>query len=457
MHAKGDELKAGIVVVGATIALLVLLFFATGGSIWGDYRYLHARVELGKLAPEVGDPVMIHGVDLGKVDEVVLRTEIRRGDQLTEADREALGEAGAEGGEAAIREIYAHAILRLPADQEIPDGSWGEISEGITESRSVHLRLGHSLRNLTDADTERSPIHVRQAVGFASLAAKIGDFLDKADSVLDDLGGVATGAQDLLAEAKGLVVDVRSKVNQVDVEGMTGDVREAAAVLRRTLENAEKRIEAIAANIEAASSDIRNIGETGSRVATGVERDLAEILGTLKEVAGKLDGILERAAPKVDLFLDEMNRTAGNLVSLSEELEGIGPEARAFIAAVGRDVDELMATLLDTGHNLSDASEDLRAHPWKLLNEPSTDQIAYENVRNAFQNYVRVMREMNSAASRMREILQSPAPLDADDQAVLRQTVAEFESARDRYRAVEQRLMEILEATAPPSAPARPR
>jgi chromosome segregation ATPase len=61
--------------------------------------------------------------------------------------------------------------------------------------------------------------------------------------------------------------------------------------------------------------------------------------------------------------------------------------------------------LAEVGRNLQDASEDIKAHPWKLLNEPSAKEIAYENLRTTAQSYVRAAQQMNETTQRIPELL----------------------------------------------------
>jgi ABC-type transporter Mla subunit MlaD len=455
VYAKHAELKAGIVVLAASAALLGLLFFATGGTLWGDWAYYHLRVAAGDLAPKAGDPVLVNGVDVGSVTEVELRTEEREAAALTPEERAALEAAGAKPP-GRVRVTFVHAIARVGASVLLPTDTLGEISERITGTRVLQLIPGGALERLTPEASSRQPIEVRQAPNFNTFAGRIATFVDKAGDAVTEIGDIADSVRGFLAEAQELVKVARGKVDALDVAAVNADVKETATALRRTVTKLETRIDEIAENVAAASADLKRMGEAGSRVAAGLERDLSVVLDNLKQVTTRLDGILERASPKVDVFLDDMDRVGKNLVSLSSEIQGIGPEARALIRSVGSDADQLLQALLDTGHNLLDASEDIRAHPWKVLNEPSSDQIAFENLRNTMLNYVRAMQRMNEAAVTLRDLLSRGSAADPDVRARVQRTLAEFESSRDRYRQMERRLMDLLQAGTPPSASAAP-
>jgi ABC-type transporter Mla subunit MlaD len=459
MDVRHAELKAGIVVLAAGAALIGFLLVASGGTFLGNFRHVHMRVDPGDLAPKEGDSVRINGVVVGTITKVSLR--FHRVDVATMSEEERLALAHAsdvEPGARSIRLTYVHCVARLPRDQVLPMGTWGEISAGLTESRQLNLTLGRSETDvLTDGETEKEPIVIRQVATLASVTEQVGALIQSLDGVAGELKGVASGAQLLIEDTRRLIADLRAKVEALDVEGTSEDIREAARTLRRMLESAEAQSVEIAANITEATNDVKEIGATGARIADRLEVDLREMLASLKAAAAEVEALIQRASPRVDALLDEAEGTAANLRQLTADLGLVGPDVRALLASVGRDADDLMQALVDTGQNILDASEDLRAHPWKLLNKPDADEIAYENVRNAMQNYVRAMREMNDTASRLRDALGSGAPLDADARARIQEAVGELESARGRYRGAEQRLMDLLRETAPPAAPGAPR
>ena len=64
------------------------------------------------------------------------------------------------------------------------------------------------------------------------------------------------------------------------------------------------------------------------------------------------------------------------------------------------------------GHNLSDASEDVRAHPWKLANKPEEKEIAFENLRNAAQQ-LRARLRADAGDDRRPEGARERAPTSA--------------------------------------------
>lgn len=449
MYTKHAELKAGILVLAATAALLWFLFYATGADFLKSWAHISLRVQSGRLAPKEGDAVYLNGVMVGQIESIRWESETRRGAELTEADREDLPE-GVDLETAVVHETYVLAEAKVEKDLPFTDTTLGKISESLTGSVRVDLLTGTGARRSSDA--AGTPIVVQQVGSIADAADSIDALASDLSSVTGDVRDAVKSAQAFLEEARGLVASIEKKVDAFAIEAISSEVEAAARALRTTIDTIAARVGTITGNLDEATADLRKIGAAGARLADRLEADIAEIAGTLKQVSTKLDGILDRAAPRIDSLLESVDAAAKNIGALTDELSGIGPEVRAVIASAGTDVDEILETVKDVGLNLLDASEDIRAHPWKLLNEPSTDQIAYENLRNAMLNYVRAMRQMDSTAKTLRQLLQTGVA-SPEDRARFQRTLAEFESSGDRYRRMEQRLLELLEQNAAPGAP----
>ena len=196
MYARHAEIRVGLLVIGASLALLGLLFYATGGGIWGEWRYVTLRFRPGNLAPREGDPIQVNGVKVGTVDKVDLKTEIREGDQLTAEDKARIAALRRRDPDVpeAIREVYVEVVAKLGCDIRCPVGTRGEIGESVTQTRYLILIPGSSPLDLSDEDTKRHPIPVTEKPGLSSLAAQVealtvkaGDAVVTADEALGEI------------------------------------------------------------------------------------------------------------------------------------------------------------------------------------------------------------------------------------------------------------------------------
>ena len=447
MYTKQAELKAGIVVVIAVGVLLTLLWLSTGAeSLFASHRTILLRFQQGYAAPEKGDPLFMNGFSIGQVTSVVQKEELRSGAQLTPKDRALLGLKTTEDGTA--REIYVLAEARLPAAQKIPDGTTAEISVSVTGSRQLQLMPGRSTRDLTDEDIRHHPIATSSAGDLADVMRSIQELVAKVSDLV--------GSGDLvLADVRTLLKSLKDKVDSIDLAGIQANVLDASSSLKDSLATVKRRVDEIGERISDAASDVKAIAANGKTIVKSAGDDVNEILKTLKEVALELKDILDRAAPKVDAILDDVARAARGAAELGKEFQGLGPRLHAILGDAGAGLDKVLSRFAEVGHNLADASEDLRAHPWKLLNKPDEKEIAYENLRNAASNYVRAAQAMGEAADDLKT-LQARQDLGPDDQKrLVAAALARLQADLSKYAAAEEFFTRMLQAGGGGKAPVK--
>lgn len=441
MYTKRAEFKAGVIVLLAIAGLLTLVYFAGGEEpIWGSWRHIYIRFSQGYVAPKIGDPVLMNGIRVGRISAVEQREEVRGqgGDlPLTPSDRDKLGLQ--EGEDGTFREIYVVAQVKMPADQIVPVGTTAQIDKSLTGIRTLALLPGFARENLEDAQTKANPLPANEAPGLADISGKI-------NSLADKIGMLATEGSEVMIEAKELVRALRGKVDAFNTKELSDDAGAAVRSLRKTLEGLESRVGQIASNLEAATGEMKTMAEKGSGTVGDVRADLKELMTAAKEVVRKLDEIVAGAKGPIDRFLADLETAGNNFASLSQEFSGIGPEAQRLLSDLGVDVKVLVGRLNDTAHNLLDTSEDLRAHPWKLLNKPDDKQIAFENLRSAALSYMRAMRGVNESSRRLMSLLQRKDLDQPEVRQLLEAAVAEFQAAQARYRADEQRWQQLFRA-----------
>ncbi len=439
MYTKQAEFKAGVVVLLAVAGLLALVYFAGGSEpIWGNYRYVDIRFKQGYVAPRVGDPVQMNGVKIGRVSEVRQAEEVRgQGGSapLTSADRIRLGIGADQSG--SLREIYIVARVKMPTNQVIPVGTTAQIEQSLTGIRELRLQPGLSRENLTDSATRERPLAGTEAPGLADISSKIASLADKLETLASQGGEV-------FMEAKTLLSTLRVKIDAFNTVELDKEARGAVAALRRTFEGIEGKVTTIATNLEAASADIKRFAGEAPGTITELRGEVKELMGGAKDAIRKLDDILAGAKGPIDRFLADMETAGQNFSGLSKEFSGIGPEARAMLSDLGVDLKVITGRLQDTAHNLLDTSEDLRAHPWKLLNKPDEKEMAFENLRSAAMSYMRAMRDMNESSRRLMSILARKDLARPEVQELLRASVAEFKAAQATYRADEQRWQRLF-------------
>lgn len=444
MYTKHAEFKAGVIVLLALAGLGVLVWFAAGAeSFFDEWREVHVRFKPGVIAPKVGDDVYVLGKDVGTVESVTIEEEIRGvggTKPLTPLDRNKLGLADGEDG--TFRELYILCRVKLPSDQVIPAGTTAQISETLTNLRKFHLFLGSATDNLADDAIRATPIPGRAVAGLSDLSNKI-------DQVVDQISTVIGQGGEVMTEAKELIVLLQEKIDAFNTVEMDRDVRAALGSVRRTLEEIEGRIATIGGNFEDASADIKKLASQAVATLERLDGDIAEAMVSFKSALANLDGIIKEARGPVREILGDIKTAARNAADVTGEFAGIGPEVKRMIEGLGVDIDTLLRNLIDTSRNLQDTSEDVRAHPWKLLNKPDEEEIAFENLRAAALSYMRAMRDLNDASRRLVALMGRDDLDDPEAKRLLETALREFEAAQERYQRDEARWQQLFSETNP--------
>ena len=446
MYAKHAELKAGLVVLAAILAVLALLFFATGADLFSPKREVHIRFQQGFAAPREDDPVYLNGVQVGRIKEVVQREEIRRGAALTAEDRAILRLTPGQEGEA--RELYVLAVARLHRSQVLPRGTTAEISESLTGTRRLSMRPGRSLENLSDADTHQNPIPGRQA-------GDLGDIMRDVQALVRRVTELVESGQTIFADVRATIQALHRKIEAIEATEISANVRDATAVLKATLVSLQGRFDTIAADVAAAVVDVKGTAAEARGLAASAAKDVPELIATLNRVAGRLDELIARTAPEIDAIVADLRGAAANVRGLTGGFDGVASRVETLVDDAGVDVRRTFARLAEVGRNLQDASEDIKAHPWKLLNKPDEQEIAYENLRTAAQSMVRSAQIANEMLPRI-AALSARTDLSDADKAALREQMEELKKRLDDYDAHAARMNQMLRAGGgPPGQPQR--
>ncbi len=442
MYTKRAELTAGLVVLGGIAAVLALLYVATGRGFFRSFTHWHVRFAQGDVAPVEGDAVYYLGLEIGRVSKVMQASETRAGERLTPEDKKRLATLPSAGPQE-VREIYVLAELELGQDQRLPRGTSARLKNNlVTGVPSLLLVPGFSREDLSPEETRANPILGVQGASLDDITGKVDVLIEQVITATSDVGAV-------VSEAKGFLQDLRKKVDALDTQAVSDEVLAAIASLRRSLASVEREIDTITLNVRVATDDLKTMAGTGRDAMAQVRADAAEMLASLKSAAAKVDEVVLAAAPKVDSFLTELDLLARQLKGLAQEFEGLGPEAKRVVTGLGHDLESIFANLQDASRNILDATEDLRAHPWKLANKPDGDEIAYENLRLSALTYMRAMSDMSKAAAELKLLASRPDAGTPEMRAKVAESLQVFDAALTRYKQAEERFSKLFQAAGP--------
>ncbi len=452
MHTKNAELKAGLVVLVAAGVLLAFLWYAGGAeSLFAKKRTIHVRFEQGYAAPVEGDAVYMNGFEVGKVIQVVQKTEIRTGAQLTPEDRaRAKDREGKPEDVVSVREIYVLAVVRMPAGQVIPDGTTAEISLDVTGARTLALKPGVSLHDLSDEDTRINPIRATSAGGIADVARAV-------QALVEKVGRLVSHGDVVLDDVQAAIASAKKQIDLIDIAPLQRNLAEGAEEFRKTLAGIRERTEGILTKVSDAAGNVKGLTADAQETVKSVQEDLKKLLASLRSAADNLNAIVTRSGGKVDAILDDVDRAAKSVASAAKDLETLTPRAKGVITQAGAELDRALKLFTETGHNLADASEDLRAHPWLLLNKPPESEIAYENVRDAMRNHVKAAQTVEEAAADLKLLDGRDDLTEPERKELLDQALERLKAGLARYEETAQVLLRLLEPGAIPSKGSRPR
>jgi ABC-type transporter Mla subunit MlaD len=445
MYTKNAEFKAGIVVLLGLGVLLTFLWLAGGAqALFARTRSVPVRFAPGTAAPSEGDVVRMNGLEVGTVSEVGQREEIRRGAQLTLEDRAELDLDPGQDGVA--RELYTMAYVKMPREQVIPEGSRAEMTVDVTGGRQLDIVPGRSTRDLTDEDLARKPLLATSAGSIADVARSVQKLVEKAAGLVDN-GNLVLG------DVRQAIATIQRQLDKIDFGVIQANVAGGSEEMRKLFEAARTRVDEIATKLSEAATNVRGITSDGQEVVRAVGADLKELLASLKRTAEEINSIVVRASPKVDAMLEDLGAAARSAAALGKDLEGIGPQLKALFGGVGGDLDRILDDLAIVGHNLADASEDIRAHPWKLLNKPDEKTIEYENLRDAMKNYVRAAEQVRKTTEDLRALEARADLQEGDRKALIDRMLEKLEGDLRKYDEVAQVLLRILQRSTPSTTP----
>ena len=263
--------------------------------------------------------------------------------------------------------------------------------------------------------------------------------------------------------------------------GLLGDVRGAVQEIRVVIETAQKKVEAL---------DIE-----------GIQRQIDEILVSVKTSADGVEGIIKDAAGPVDRTLAKAEGAAANLEELtaslkkdwaeletmlrtilvdvedaSQNLKGIVSENRpgiksivqhlddasrriaptvAKIEAVAKGADEMLIELrpellktmkgaAKAFENFEALTEDLKTAPWKLINKPSDEESDQVHLYNAARLYV-------EAAARISENIEDLDTLrrlgildDPERKELAQKVIATLDQSLKDFQNRQQKLVDLM-------------
>lgn len=286
-----------------------------------------------------------------------------------------------------------------------------------------------------------------------------------APSILAQLGFSAEDAERIrnaIADVEAITASVRTTTDRVDrmaarleptVDQAFADASEAVANARDfTLRFGEdgwaQRIQNILADAE------RTVAE-GPRVASDVRGAIASARGLLEthsdsvaRLLGNAESISERVRfdtmDQAEALLREGTLAAASFRAVGEQTDGLLSQLRPDIRAATantRGITQQARLFLD----------EVRAQPWRLLKQPSKEDLMREPLYAATRAYADAVSDLRVASEALDAAIRGSASETARPDAAMEvaRIAATVQAAYDRYAQTERALLETLRAAAP--------
>ncbi len=208
-----------------------------------------------------------------------------------------------------------------------------------------------------------------------------------------------------------------------------------------------KQVKEIIRNIKDASNDLVEAVRSAKDMLAENRENVKASLANAKDVAVSIKGIVDKNRANVDQTLDKVKVAATQLADFSEKLNTtLFTQANKVVGGLSTIVDEnrdtvrqIMVNVRDVATNFKLMSDDLRSHPWKLLN-PTEKDVRSDNLATAAKEVTIAARFIDDTASRLATVAQKPHPSTTGVAEQIKQLVDDLKAAVTHLQESQQQL-----------------
>lgn len=316
MEETRSEIWAGIVIL---IALVIVVSMVMTVGKYADF-YLKPRTSIVVYLNRVHgikatDPVRCAGMEVGQVTHVGYDVEKEKL-KLTLS---------------IFNSILEDKVLREDATASVAVSMMGistvEISPGTEKP--------------IEAESAAGPIEIQGAE-----TSTLQDITNKAGTLLDNL-------------------------NQTFGEKQQKQFQEIIQHIRDASVDARKLTAKISASVDENTSGIRAIVDN----AKNVTADLAQMTSQNKEHIAQTIQNIKKGSERIDAVFNELDKAIKGINDAVADAKRFVGNVNLVLDENRQTVDDLLRNAKDTTTNIQLMSQDLRRHPWKLLNKPTDREI----------------------------------------------------------------------------------
>ena len=256
----------------------------------------------------------------------------------------------------------------------------------------------------------------------------------KADQMIDDFLKFSDFLATVPQEYKDRVVPMLDNV-QVVVADFRTDYTDWRVKIGGTIGSAQSSM----VKLDATMNDAQQLlVRTGTKIESGINNFDSAVLSAKDSLAH----LNQTTLPLLDEALRKSEAAVDSIEKSMEIVHNILLEHTP-------DIEETLANIRTSAGQLKLASLEIRRSPWKLLYQPSSDQVAHENLYDAARSFALAAGDLRAAGDALRLVIErDPGRYEADvkfREAVQNQVL----DALSKYQRAQEQLNDVLMGPAP--------
>lgn len=394
---RHSELAAGLFMLAAIIAGVgTLLWLGSTSILQGakDRIYFWVPQSKGMLGITVGSAIKYNDAYLGRITSIQPQPD--KGRTLYEGQLDCAGQ-----------QIHSNAAARVSADllgtAAIAMESYGTPQAPPAGADNPIPLAPGPIQSALD-DLAASAASVRQIA--ASLAQetdrdKAASLLAKVHTMADDLarisGAVAKEAD--LANQQGLLTGLKATLGNLQ----KGSENVLLVTDRVKAEADPARKESLLAELHTAMADINKASADVAGMIQKVRPDAEHISAQLRQYVDK----------DVGEILLGLRKSNNELLGVMNDLRAVSGGARELLTANRPAIEDIIVSLKGMADNLDAAAQEIRRNPWRLLQKPTPEEVARQNVYDAARVFAEGAGDLRDALAQLQALQQSRAAATA--------------------------------------------
>ena len=407
-----NELATGLFVIiglAAGVGVLIWLGAAEVFTRWGQNVVFAAEHRQGNLGLEVGSIIKVGDAPIGKVEKITIdlagnrvlyHARLSRRDINIHSDAYAIAVSEFIGGASIVVKSFGSDKSPLADDthpvllNEAPNAMLRQAQQALGYGDEQRRQFQQALKNITEATG-----YIR------NIAATVTKQMDTKDKTAL-MSRIKVAVQNLVASSQNLQAITKNLKAETDVHNPASLLSKAHSIASH-VEDVSSTAAEVVKNVKP------DIEKTISRVRQYTERDIADILTTLRQSNTKI-------------------------ASIVADLKIASSCARDIIVLNRDKIDKTIMNMKSVSANLEAAAKEIRRNPWRLLQKPSKKELRDENLYDAARVFAEGAEKLNEALAELKALREArPEGIKATDpelariQEHLRMTFEKFRLAED--------------------------